>query len=285
MHYLKVVCDMGAKKEIEKHYDLRYGAPGLPRQKRRKKTPDEMAAQNRWRRKRELRRLIEMNFGEGDWHVILTCRPQDRPEKGEAPQRIRAFRDKLRTAYKKRGWCLKYIITCEVGQRGATHWHMIVNDQHDGEQSTAQLIRRLWPWGRPYFSPMDDSGEYERLAEYIVKQTGTRISREETVEKLSYMRSRNLIRPVVRTEKVRSRSWKREPKAPPGWQIVPGSLVNGQNKYNGYPYQYYTIKKIRNGDRNEKGGNLYRDGPERPCKRCRQSDVHNADGQGKRQPL
>ena len=261
MHYLKVVCEINNKLEIDKHYDLRYGAPGIPRQKTRKRTPEEMAAHNLWRRKRELRRLIELNFGEGDWHVTLTCRPEDRPEKEEAPKRIRAFRNKLRAEYKKRGWNLKYIITCEIGERGATHWHMIVNDMHGGEVSTAKLIRRLWVWGRPYFSPLDDTGDYGKLADYIVKESANRIEREETLEKLSYISSRNLVRPVIKCEKVPARSWRRQPPVPPGWELVPGTLVNGLNKYNGLPYQHYTIRRILKSGKNENSGNLHRDGP------------------------
>ena len=167
MAYLKLTCEIKDKQEIEKHYDLRYGAPGMPREKKKKKTPEEMAAQNRWRKCRELRRIIELNFGEGDWHVTLTCSKENRPEREEAPKVIRTFRDKLRKAYKKNGWELKYIITCETGERGAVHWHMIVNDMHSEKESTAKLIRRLWDRGRPYFSALDDSGDYKKLAEYI----------------------------------------------------------------------------------------------------------------------
>lgn len=243
MSYLKLICEINDKQEIEKHYDLRYGAPGMPREKKRKRTPAEMAAQNFWRKCRELRRLIELNFTEGDWHVTLTCRKEERPDKETAPKVIREFRDKLRAAYKKRGWELKYIITCETGERGAVHWHMIVNDMHSEADSAAKLIRQLWSRGRVYFSPLDGSGDYKKLAEYIVKEASKRVEEENTIEKLSYMPSRNLIRPVVRKEKKRARSWRLEPRIPEGWELVPGTLVNGINKYNGLPYQHYTIRR------------------------------------------
>lgn len=275
MPYVITECQINDKVEIGKHYDLRYGAPGMLRKERHKKTPEEMAAQNLWRRKQYLRRLIELNFGEGDWHVTLTCRPEDRPTREEAPKRIRAFRNKLRDAYKKKGWVLKYIITCEIGERGATHWHMIVNDMHDGEDSTAKLLRCLWVWGRPYFSPLDSTGDYSKLAEYIIKESAKRIQREETLEKLSYIPSRNLIKPVIKREKRDARSWRKQPRVPPGWQLVPGTLVNGINKYNGLPYQHYTIRKIKEG-RNEGSGNLHRNGPERTGAGRRKDHIHHA---------
>lgn len=243
-YYIKTSCRIKDRKEVAKYYDIGYGAPGVPREKKKNRTPEEMARQNLWQRCRKLRRLIELNFDPGDWHVILTCRPEERPDLQEAPAVIRKFRDKLRKEYKKQGWELKYIITCETGKRGAVHWHMIVNDMHDGTQSTAAIIRRIWIRGRPHFSPLDDSGEYGRLAEYIVKETAGRIEKENTIEKLSYMASRNLIRPVEKREKISAGRWTKEPKPPKGWELVKGSLVNGINKFNGLPYQHYTLRRV-----------------------------------------
>lgn len=241
--YVKKSCRIHDKIEIEKHYDGRFGAPGMPRQPKRKKTPEEMARQNLWRRCRELRRIIELNFGEGDWHVILTCRPEERPDKEEAPKVIRAFRDKLQRAFRKQGWDLKYIITCEIGERGAVHWHMIVNNMHNDGTSTASLIRKLWARGRPYFTQLDGSGDYRKLAEYLTKESSKRAKKGETGEKLSYMASRNLVRPTVKEEKVDAVKWNKQPRIPAGWCLVEGSLVNGINKFTGLPYQYYTIRK------------------------------------------
>ena len=254
--YIKKTCHIRDRMEVEKHYSGRYGAPGMSREPKRRKTPEEMAKQNHWRKYRELRRTMELNFGPGDWHVTLTCKKELRPSVEEAVQVIRLFRDNLRKEYKKRGWELKYIITCEVGERGAVHWHMIVNDKHDKENSTAELIRKHWTRGRAYFSPMDDTGEYQQLAEYIVKETSQRIEAGQTAEKLSYMISRNMIRPVVQEEKVRANGWKMEPVPPKGWKLVPESLVNGFNPFTGRPYQYYTLRK--EGGIDADGRNLHR---------------------------
>jgi len=234
-------CKIHDKIEYEKHYTARYGAPGMPRKEKRNKTPEEMAKQNHWRKCRDLRRLIELNFEPGDWHVTLTCRKEARPSKEEAVKLIRHFRDKLRGAYKKQGWDLKYIITCEIGERGAVHWHMIVNAMHNDCTSTAKLIRELWEWGRSYFVPLDDNRDYKQLAEYIVKETTKRIEQEQTIEKLSYMASRNLKRPIVRTKKSRAKKWSNPPRVPKGYELV--SLYNGINKFTGLPYQHYTIRR------------------------------------------
>ena len=254
--YIKKTCHIRDRIEVEKHYPGRYGAPGMSREPKRKKTPEEMAKQNYWRRCRELRRIMELNFNPGDWHVTLTCKPSNRPSMEETSRVIRTFRDKLRKEYKKQGWELKYIITCETGERGAVHWHMIINDQHNEKTSTANIVRKLWNLGRQYFSALDDTGDYKLLAEYIVKESSKRIEAGETKEKLSYMVSRNLVRPVVQEEKVRANGWKLEPKAPEGWQLIPESLVNGFNKFTGRPYQYYTLRREVGADANS--GNIHR---------------------------
>lgn len=207
-----------------------------------------MARQNLWRKIRYLTRLLELNFEGADFHVTLTCRPEERPTKEEAPKVIREFRDKLRDAYKCQGWVLKYVITCEIGKRGAVHWHIVVNNCSNKQTSTTKLIWKYWTRGRPWFVPMDASGEYKKLAEYIVKETKDRIEKEQTIEKLSYIASRNLIKPVVVPEKVPATRWRKTPKAPEGWYVVPESVVNGRNKFTGLPYQYYTIRKLQKGD-------------------------------------
>lgn len=282
-YYIKLVCTIKDRQYIEKHYDGRYGAPGMPRQKREGATPEEMARQNLWRRIRDLRRLIEYNFEPGDWHVTLTCRPGERPGKEEAPKVIRRFWEALRREYRKQGWELKTVITCETGKRGAVHWHMIVNDEHNKKTSTAKLILKLWSRGRAYFTPLDETGDYSVLAEYIVKETAGRIREERTIEKLSYMRSRNLRKPPVDRQKVEAKSWRKEPKAPRGWEVVKGSLVNGVNKFTGRPYQYYTLRRLEGKEEErEDSRHLHWDKHPRPGERNGPQRVRDEVSKGRR---
>lgn len=269
--YDKVVCQVTEEKiEVEKHYSGRYGAPGMPRAKKKKKTPEEMARQNLWRKTRDLRRMLEANFRGGDWHVVLTCRPEDRPSVEQAPKLIRYFRDKLRKEYKAQGWELKYVITCEIGERGAVHWHMVINNMQNTFCSTASFIRKHWEWGRAHFTPLDDSREYQTLAEYLTKETAKRIESGNTVEKLSYMPSRNLIRPAEKREKVRAKGWKAEPKAPKGWKVE--NLINGINKYTNRPFQKYVLRKE---EADAEGKDLYRYQHPRSAPPGRAGNVHH----------
>lgn len=246
--YDKMTCRIRDRMEVSKHYSGRYGAPGQKRQERRKPTPEDVARMNHWKRCRDLRRLIELNFGAGDWHVTLTCDKDRRPEKEEAPKVIRQFLTKLRKAFKEEGWELKYVVSCEIGERGAVHWHMVINDEQNAQTSTAKLIRKHWTRGRPHFTALDESGEYGQLADYMVKAAAARIEKGETVEKMSYSRSRNLKKPKERRERIRATGWRQDPKVPKGWELVPGSLVNGKNAFTGLPYQRYVLRRKEAGD-------------------------------------
>ena len=245
MGYIKKECHINDKIEVEKYYPGRYGAPGMPREEKKKKTPEEMAKQNFWKKCQYLRRTMELNFKGGDLHATLTCQPEKRPTVEEAPKVIRDFRDKMAKAYKKQGWEFKYIITCETGQRGAVHWHMICNNMQSAKTGTWELIRKYWSRGRPYFVPLDDNREYGNLAEYIVKEHKRKTEQGETMEKLSYMCSRNLIRPVEKKEKVDAKGWRLMPKVREGFYLVEETLINEINKFTGLPYQKYTIRRLQ----------------------------------------
>ena len=78
--YTKVTYDLGEVKEIQKYYPGNYGAPGCPREKKRKRTPEEIKRQNETNKVRKVQRLILANFSEGDLHLILTYRKDLRPE-------------------------------------------------------------------------------------------------------------------------------------------------------------------------------------------------------------
>lgn len=253
--YYKTTCKIRDRVEVSKRYPGNHGAPGKPRQKKREPTPEEMDKVNRWKRRRDLRRLVDLNFVEGDWHVVLTCTKENRPSAEEAPKVIRQFRDKLKREYKKQGWELKYIISCGMGKHGAVHWHMIVNNMQNEKTSTTKLIGKLWSRGRPHYTALDDSQDHSRLADYILEQTEGKWNDDEAkFEKLAYIRSRNLIKPIEKREKVRASRWKSEPDVPKGWYLVKESLVNGINIFTGLPYQRYTIKKIEpGGNRDETG--------------------------------
>ena len=102
--YRKVIYDMGVVRQIKKYKRGNYGAPGEKRGKKKKLTREDIRRQNERNRWRKVQRLILMNFKEGDWHLILKYRKEERPETyEEAKAHRKKFMDKMREAYRKAG--------------------------------------------------------------------------------------------------------------------------------------------------------------------------------------
>ena len=229
--------------QVEKHYPGNYGAPGMPRQKKRKRTPEDIARQNRTNKEKKIQRIILANFKEGDWHLILKYRPGQRPEEYEkAKKQLKKFIQDMRKAYKAAGIPFKYIAVTERGKKGqALHHHLVIEDIQTNNLNTVKLVKKLWN-GTEAFIDLYEDGDYQKLAEYIVKK--------ETKEEsgwATYTRSRNLITPVPKKKIIKRKRWAMDPKPKKGYYIVKDSIVNGFNPVTDYPYQHYTMRLIEPG--------------------------------------
>lgn len=239
--YKKKIYDMGDVIQIEKSYPGNYGAPGQKRGKKKKKTPEDIRRQNEKNRWRRIQRIILANFKEGDWHLILKYRPEERPDTyEEAKVHLKKFFDRMRRVYKKAGIPFKWIAVTERGKRGQVlHHHLVIEDIRRDGIDTVKLVKELWPYGNEFFVSLYEDGEYEKLAEYLVKA--------ETKEECgwcTYSRSRNLIVPEPKVEIVPHRRWRNPPVAPKGWYVVKDSIWNGENPVTGQPVQHYSIKRL-----------------------------------------
>lgn len=74
---------MGDVIQVAKSKLGNHGAPGQKREKKKKKTPEDIRRQNERNRWRKIQRIILANFKEGDWHLILKYRPG----RGQRPMR------------------------------------------------------------------------------------------------------------------------------------------------------------------------------------------------------
>lgn len=77
--YVRHLWDCGESMEIEEKHTGRYGARGQKREKRKKASPEDIKRQNKWKRERDLRRLIKWNFEKYDHWMTITYRKGDRP--------------------------------------------------------------------------------------------------------------------------------------------------------------------------------------------------------------
>ncbi|MCH5261626.1 MAG: hypothetical protein J1F42_01810 [Lachnospiraceae bacterium] len=156
----------------------------------------------------------------------------------------------MRDIYKKAGIPFRWIAVTERGKKGQVlHHHLIIEDINWDGVCTVELVKKLWAHGGQFFSSLYEDGEYEKLAEYIVKA--------ETKEECgwcTYSRSRNLAVPQPHRELIRRRKWRNPPVAPRGWYVVKDSIWNGMNPVTGYPVQHYTIRRLINTGKRGKEG-------------------------------
>jgi hypothetical protein len=209
-----------------------------------KKTREEMVEANMRQAARKLARKINANFKPGDWHIILTYRPEKRPDLMGAQENIKELLKELRKIYRKGSFELKYIYVTEYKKK-SIHHHLIINNVNDGKKTTSDYVRALWgDKGSPKLVSLYDDGEYSRLAEYFIKETEKTFRDKDSPVRQRYACSRNLInpKPKIRSRKTKG-MWKLDPKPRPGYYIDQDSLYNGTDKL-GYPYQRYVMIKL-----------------------------------------
>nr|DAR96132.1 MAG TPA: Replication associated protein [Caudoviricetes sp.] len=245
--YVRNEISYGDLIDVENHYPGNYGAPGKPREKKRKRTSDEMERQNRTNREKFLQRLIVANFNPGDWHLILNYKPDKKPEYGESKKQIRKFLRAVRDAYRVKKIPFKYIVVTERGKKGkALHHHLIIQDITAGGIHTQEVVKEIWckryGYGNTIWTDLYEDGEYKSLAAYIVKK-----ETKTDGDWATYSRSRNLILPKKKTVKLRRRKWPEEPKPRKGYVVLKDSIVEGLNPVTGHPWQHYTMRRIRKG--------------------------------------
>ena len=139
MPYYRTEITAGKTIEVIKSYSKRIG-DHRPRAGKEKPTAEEMKKVNQRNAETKLRRLINANFGYGDYHLVLTYKKDLRPDPAEAKKRVSKFLRILRREYKKRGEELKYIIATEYKNK-AIHHHLIVNGI---EANVNKIVRDCW---------------------------------------------------------------------------------------------------------------------------------------------
>lgn len=241
MPYFKTVIEAGKTIEVHKGYSKRLG-DHKPRGGKEKPTAEEMEKVNQKNAEARLRRLINANFEGGDFHLVLTYKKDLRPDPAGAKERVTKFIRQLRNEYKKVGADLKYIHVTEYAGK-AIHHHLIINDIDN--KNVSKMIRNQWEYGNPKFTPLDNSGQYQKLAEYLIKETSKTYKEHDGGHLQRYSCSRNLIKPVAKTTIIKKATkWAENPKPKKGYYIDKDSIENGVNLWNGRPFQRYTMIKL-----------------------------------------
>lgn len=156
----------GKCKEVKKYYS-RIHKPKEKRIKREKPTREAQEKINIRKQTEQLRWTLNCNFQEGDMFVTFSYKKEERPDTYEdlVKQKNKLIAD-LRKQYRKQGRELKYVYVLETGDKGARHIHMVL------ESIEPKVIKRCWDRGRINIRILDSTGQYGKLAAYLVKEKG-----------------------------------------------------------------------------------------------------------------
>jgi hypothetical protein len=238
MPYIEEIIFAGKTIEVSKKHSYRYMSKKVPRSENENPTPEAVKKINERNAENHLRRLINANFKYQDIHLVLTYRRDKRPATPQAAKEdLEKFLRKLRGYFRKSGNELKYIAVTEY-KNGAIHHHLIINSMDTRD------LTELWIFGQPRPTYLDHSGQYGKLASYLIKETSKTFNSEDSIHGKRYCASRNLKQPQIIKRIVSAKSWQKEPKAKKGYVIEKDSIRTGIYELTGYPYQFYRMIKI-----------------------------------------
>ncbi|MCM1192917.1 MAG: hypothetical protein NC123_15585 [Butyrivibrio sp.] len=250
MPYIIETCVAGKTYEVCKYYSYRYHAKGEKRSKKEKPSSAAQKKVNNRKAEKELRRLMNENFRDGDSLVRLDFNKMHYPAGSREIQKaMSAFFKKLRQIFREQGRELKYIYVKEIGKRGGRHVHIIMS------KVDTDMLLECWPFGGIHLDPLNSDGQYAKIAAYFIKYAA---KTEETEGKLIGKRwnpSRNLRRPVPKKKVVYADSFRTKSiRLPAGYYLDKESVREGISEFTGYEYFSYTLIKIIRADKEGGGG-------------------------------
>lgn len=247
MAYQEKVVNIGNVIEVMKYINGRVGT----KEQREKAaatrtTPEE---QLKWQSKEAERKVWRIlrnpkNFQAGDLWVTLTYPAGSRPESEQVRGDTQKFLKKIRREYKKQGKECKYVYSVGRGKKGAVHLHFVL------KKIDTEIIARTWEkivnngeWVHVHAEHMDKSGNYQKLAAYIIKNGEETFFSADPIIKKRFSYSRNIEIKKVKAKTIRARAWKKDAPEKKGYYIDKNLSYSGINRY-GYPVQYTVYIKI-----------------------------------------
>lgn len=168
------------------------------------KNNDRLAARN-------LALILNENFWQGSAHWTLTYKGKE-PSQEAAEKSLKRFIRRMQYAAKKQGKDLKYVAVTEYKHQ-RIHHHIVMNTTDMG------AVRKIWDEGFTHMTALDDSGNYQKLAEYLIKETTKTFRNPGSTHKRRWTGSRNLRRPVIKRELVSEKALSEDPKPIKGYYI------------------------------------------------------------------
>lgn len=211
------------------------GGGGRNKKRRSKNRPTTEAVEkiNRRNAEKDLSIKVNYNFKPGDTYLTLTYKG-DEPSKEEARRNLNNFKRRLKYHCDKQGIKLKWVAVTEYENK-RIHHHMILNVRDIG------ALNDLWSHGLINTKPLDDSGDYRILAEYLIKETDKTFRNPDSVNKVRFSCSRTIENPDVIQEEIGTIDLTKEPRPVKGFVLDPDSFYYGENPFSGRAYQEYVL--------------------------------------------
>lgn len=237
MAYVKKVTIAGKVKEVYYYHSYRYQKKGVPRSPNKSESVEAVKKVNERSAETKLRNLMNANFGYKDIHLVLTYKEKSRPQPELARKHLEKFIRDLRNCYKKLGRELKYISVTEYLQK-AIHHHIVFNKITGFD---LEKLMDLWTYGQPRPTFLYKTGEYSRLASYLIKETSKTFNSENSIYGKRWNASRNLTQPTIHKSIIHSRGWRMNPKSSKDWILDESSVENGVHEFTGFEYQFFSM--------------------------------------------
>lgn len=250
MPYILRITRAGKTIEIEKYYTSRYKMKGIKRGDKVRPTTEQQKKVNTRQAVRKLRILMNANFGFGDYHLVLDYirkKGEESRTKEQMRKDMDVFLRECRKEYQKAGLVLKYIHVMEIGKRGARHHHLVIS------RIDTRILQKCWykayeGHNRVKVFPLDDTGNYAKLAEYFIKYTDEHRKEEDgALMGKRWNCSKNLERPEPEIRIITDREWFRsEAREIKGYYVDKDSISRGVHspEYHGYGYFRYILVKV-----------------------------------------
>ncbi|MDO4393574.1 MAG: hypothetical protein Q4C80_04095 [Bacillota bacterium] len=165
------------------------------RKSRMNVTSEAMRKINDRNAERDLTVKLNHNFKKGDYHLVLTYRGEA-PELKKAKGCLEKFIRNTRAYAKRNNIEFKYITVTEYAHT-RIHHHVVMS------AIDLEVIDRLWKYGYEKPTLLDDTGNYQKLAAYLLKETSKTFRNEDNPNKRRYNCSRNIVTPETKRQEMK----------------------------------------------------------------------------------
>lgn len=154
--------------------------------------------------------LLNTYFSGGDYHLTLTYAHE--PSKEEAKKDLDKWIRNIRDHHKKQGKRFYWVAVTEYRNK-RIHHHVVCSS------TDIDVIEKYWTKGWVNVKVMDPTGNYIKLAEYLIKETDKTFREDDSVNKTRYRRSRNMELPKAQREEVSDKEMEDGPKEVKGYYV------------------------------------------------------------------